>query len=616
MENSELHLIVLWQNARYKQDEILEDIKQNLEILECIDITWTPENVAKNFTRFYGVKLDSGSGKEKECGTGSFLLVTAMDKTPEYGFVETSRGHEWVNTNLFNLKERYRSWTKGGHKIHTTNSPKETDHDITLLLGVNYEDYLKNAPKSWNGEIRKLNRDVSGCNGWESLADLFYTLNATVNYVVLRGLDNGVNSQPDAMADIDIFCEEYQNVCFIVNGEPQINTERPHFLTKVGDKNLYFDIWNIENEYYDKNWSKKIIGTKVLKDGAYYPNDENAFYEFIYHCFLHKNIMKKDYYPKAKMLYENLFKEKPEKLKFDDYYYLLKDFMKKNGYNYLRPKDKTVYFNEDLIYPNGRIEWLKNNYFMQDVELYLVSEKSGAGCQYFKGKTKDKEEVFVKWGGFGDICKNEYKNMEVLYKNNSVNFLKPYYYKNDGKLKNIVMEFVDGQNLRDLVENNKLSDEQKQSAVKDLENIAKSLYEEKIVHRDILLRNFVLAKDGHLKLIDFQFANSFENYEEDPFIIENSHLIAKLGEEFALDSYVWDDCYSISKIIEMLGGESEWVNEHIGKMVINFVGSDTKLHYKNLAEKIFSVKNQGTFSRKRKVITIFGVKIKFKAIKK
>ena len=75
MEKSELHLIVLWQNARYKQDEIIEDIKKNLDIIECIEITWTPKNVASNFTRFYGVKLDSGSGKEQECGTGSFILL-------------------------------------------------------------------------------------------------------------------------------------------------------------------------------------------------------------------------------------------------------------------------------------------------------------------------------------------------------------------------------------------------------------------------------------------------------------------------------------------------------------------------------------------------------------
>ena len=615
MTNSELHIIVLWQNARYKQDEIIENINKNLDILECFEITWTPDKVASNFTRFYGVKLDSGSGKEKECGTGSFILVTALDKTPKYGFVETSRGYEWVNTNLFALKEKYRNLTGGGHKIHTTNSPSETNHDITLLLGKNYEDYLKSAPKSWNGEIKKICRDIVGSDGWESLSQLFYTLNSTTNYIVLRGLENIDISTSSPKDDIDVFTDEYQNMCFIVNGLPRVNATRPHFLTKVGDGFVYIDIWNANNNYYDRNWSKDMLSTRVLKDNIYYPNTQNAFFEFIYHLFLHKKVMKNEYPKIAKTLYENWAKNEGksiEDLSLDSYLGLLKTFMAQNEYGFIKPKDKTVYYNENLLYTKEKIDWLKQNYFLKEVELYKPSEKSGAECQYFRAKTKDDEPVFVKWGGYGSICKNEFKKMESLYKNNKENFLKPYYYKNDGELKNIVMEFVEGENLRDLVENDRLGEEQKQIVITDLESITKSLQEEKIVHRDILLRNFVLAKDGHLKLIDFQFAVSYDKYEEDPYILENSQLIAKLGEEFALGSYVWDDCYSLSKIIEKLGGKSDYVNSHIGKQVINFVGADTDLNYRNFFEKIFSVKNQGTFTKKRKVITIFGIKIKFK----
>ena len=57
--------------------------------------------VANNFTRFYGVKLDNGSFKEKECGTGNFLLILLLDKKPVYKETQTSRGPEVVNLNLF-----------------------------------------------------------------------------------------------------------------------------------------------------------------------------------------------------------------------------------------------------------------------------------------------------------------------------------------------------------------------------------------------------------------------------------------------------------------------------------------------------------------------------------
>lgn len=615
MENAELHLIVLWQNARYKQQEILNDIKENLAVLECYEIAWTPDKVANNYTRFYGVKLDSGSGKEQECGTGSFILITALDKNPKYDFVETSRGFEWVNINLFNLKEKYRSWTNGGHKIHTTNSVKETNHDITLLLGINYEDYLKSAPNQWNGKIKKINKDVVGCNGWESLAQLFYTLNATTNYVVLRNYEILPNSfQNDEHGDIDILTEDYLNTCYILNTTQSFDEPyRVHNYTTVNGQKVFFDFRFLGDNYYCYNFEKDLLKNKVLNENnIFVSNDEYYFYSLVYHALVHKKQISPDYYTKTENLYRKIFNNSEDKPTFDLYFSLLKDFMYKNNYFFTRPDDKSVFYNEDLLNADKNISWLENNYFLKNVKSYMISEKSGAECLYFKGETKDNEKVFIKWGGFGSICKNEYKKMEVLYKNNNKNFLKPYYYKNDGNLKNIVMEFTEGKNLRDLVEENALSFEQKELIIKDLENIAKSLYDTKIVHRDIILRNFVLADDGHLKLIDFQFAISYENYQEDSVILENPLFIGKLGEEFALGSYVWDDFYSFSKIIELLGGKSDWVNEHIGSMVVNFMGMDTELHYKNCFERIFSVKNQGTFSKRRKVITILGIKIKLK----
>ena len=171
-DTPELHLIVLWHNARYREKEILEDIQKNLQIVECYDIKWSKDKVASNFTRFYGEKLDNGSFKEKECGTDSFLLVVVMDNSPVYEFVETSRGSEYVNVNLFNLKSKYREWTRGGHKIHTTNTPEETNHDITLLLGVNYEDYLAEHNGNWDGKIKSIERNLTGAEEWKSLEEI------------------------------------------------------------------------------------------------------------------------------------------------------------------------------------------------------------------------------------------------------------------------------------------------------------------------------------------------------------------------------------------------------------------------------------------------------------
>ena len=66
----ELHLMVLWEKSRDKEKEILADLQNSLEILETYDVAWTPDRVAENFSRFYGVKLGSRSAKERECGRG------------------------------------------------------------------------------------------------------------------------------------------------------------------------------------------------------------------------------------------------------------------------------------------------------------------------------------------------------------------------------------------------------------------------------------------------------------------------------------------------------------------------------------------------------------------
>ena len=44
----ETHLFILWENAREKEKEILEDIKKNFEILGLYNMKWNKENFSNN----------------------------------------------------------------------------------------------------------------------------------------------------------------------------------------------------------------------------------------------------------------------------------------------------------------------------------------------------------------------------------------------------------------------------------------------------------------------------------------------------------------------------------------------------------------------------------------
>ena len=553
----ELHLIVLWANARHKEKEILADIKENLQILECYDVLWQKQNIERNFGRFYGVKLDSIIKKAKECGEGRFLLCTVWDSAPDYQYVETSRGIEEVNTKMFTLKEKYRQWTGGGSKIHATNSPKETNHDITLLLGKNYEDYLKDAPKSWNGEFKKLNQDVIGTNGWKSLEELFYVLNNTIEYVVLRGLESlDVYQSSKEHSDIDVLVKDYDNFVLLLNGKAKINViHRPKYAINIGKQEMFFDIWNSNRQYYDAKWAKDMFASRVLKNNFYQLNDENKFYELIYHTLIHKKKIASDYYEKAFNLYKQIMPKANTdfgKTAFDSYYQLLRKFMYDKHYEFIRPHDKSVYYNEQLINSDEIIEYLNEKYKITDVKPFMINNYGGSGYTYFTGEYEG-HKLFIKWGGLENTCKNEYRFTKKLYDLNEENFIKPWFYKCDKKEKFFAQDYIEGESLKYLKENNLLSVEQKENIIKQLQKIAETLLKVKVVHRDIRPENFILTPDNKLKLMDMQFAVSAEKYKESKFFRKYYHLLSGLGAEYALGKFMWDDFYSLTKLMDYIG---------------------------------------------------------------
>ncbi len=149
-------------------------MNDDYEVLGEYLINWGKEDFSENLTRFHGEHLPPNSRKEKHCGNGEFLLVVFLDKNPAYGCVDTSRGSEYVNSNVFSLKEKYRRMTGGGHKVHTTNSPEEAAHDLALLLGVGCEEYLQKK-RTHVSVVRESIRSFAGGGekGWDNLEQLF-----------------------------------------------------------------------------------------------------------------------------------------------------------------------------------------------------------------------------------------------------------------------------------------------------------------------------------------------------------------------------------------------------------------------------------------------------------
>lgn len=586
----ELHLMVLWENARSHEQEILADLPQHITILRAFDMGWTPERVQENYTRFYGVKLDSASGKAAECGGGRFLLLVLRDEHPQYGMAETSRGHERLNLNLFNLKKKYRSLMGGKSLLHATNSVQETNHDATLLLGLNYEDLAAAYTTPWDGSITRMERDITGAGGqWESAQQLFYTLNATEEYVVLRGLE--VLQQPAENAehgDIDIMVRHYGNAATLVGGEAYTPNGRPHYRVNIGGHTVCLDLWDIRNGYHDAAWDEDIIRTYELQDKLIrVPRLENYFYIMVYHCLVNKRKIAADYPALLESLFRRLGLDAQHRLAdytspFDLYYRLLHDFMQRMHYRFTRPKDSAVFFCKRTTEIEEVTREFERRYGWQNI-VPVHCEALGHGSNLFLSAEEPNGQgrIFIKHGKSGGIYKNEYMRAKELYALAPQNVVEPLYWRDSRDFHFAAARWTEGETLEDLLEGGTLTTEQKAAFLEDILSIFLALQQSDIVHRDLIPRN-LLYTGGHLKLIDFQFAVSKNHYEELKFfcVPKRYKALCALGKLPADRRCIWDDAYALERIIRAIGSEPAYAEryESILNQVSAAVGKHAVVH--------------------------------------
>ena len=339
----EIHLFILWENALYKKQEILDDMKKIFDILAMYNITWSKEKFSENLSRFYGTNLPKGCGKEEHCGTGTFLLVIVRCNNPRYERRDTTAGIQYVNIEMFDKKTYYRELTGGGHRVHATNSEIETNHDMCLLLGKSIEDFMKENPK-FDGKEQNLNQDLIGSKGWKSVEEMFYVLNNSTNYAILRNYE----TLPEEIYvndhnDIDIICDSYKNVAYVLNAKKVFEEDyRVHYKAKVQDKDANFDLRYIGDDYYYKELEEDLLKTKVYNEKGFYTiSDDYYFYTLLYHAMLHKLRFSEDYKNRLSKMNKEFSNLKDEKSCLK----LLQDWLIKKHYLVTKPIDKSVQFN-------------------------------------------------------------------------------------------------------------------------------------------------------------------------------------------------------------------------------------------------------------------------------
>ncbi len=83
------------------------------------------------------------------------------------------------------------------------------------------------------------------------------------------------------------------------------------------------------------------------------------------------------------------------------------------------------------------------------------------------------------------------------------NIVKVYDYFNDEKDVAIVMQYISGSTLKDIISESKLSDNEIKDLLKDMVSALSYIHKEDLIHRDIKPSNFIQDKNGKLILTDF-----------------------------------------------------------------------------------------------------------------
>lgn len=358
----EMHLLIIWQNARYRQSEILQEIAKAVSIVDVIEVEWSNAKFSENMTRFYGQKLPSQSHKEKHCGRGPFLLVIVRDEKPQYMERDTiSRSIELVNINMFDLKMKLRKLTGGGHRIHGTNDPIETAHDLSLLLGVSLERFLETSPDHWRGNIRMLRQDLAGARGWDSAEQMFEILNNTIRYAVLRNFQGFPRQLTlSGHEDVDFITDDYDNFVYLINARKVVpETYRVQHQILINGNHTFIDVRSTSDGYYDPKWAEDLLNERTLWNGLYVPTGDRYFYALVYHALVHKWRISDDY---LKLIKDEFGTDNLEEVSK-----LLRKFMKQEGYSFVEPKDLSVGFNDQ----RWSIKRKLNEYMMKFKRLKL-----------------------------------------------------------------------------------------------------------------------------------------------------------------------------------------------------------------------------------------------------
>lgn len=497
-----LHTLIIWPNAMNKEKFILDDLRKSFKIKRIFHMNWTREDFLKNLYIFYAsmdaAKLDTMayknmiSNKVKVNGAGRFDVLIVEDPKPKIERTKTIGGECDANTNIYMKKTYYRSLTKPGYKIHSSNNSDETTRDLLSLFNLTLDEFEKKY-KGYDEKPIEYTLKSRGANGgFDTIYDFFKTLNHNIKYCVLRGFEELPEKYPVDGGDIDILVEDKRFFKYLTDGRKVYpESYRIQYTVNVAGKPVKIDVRNVGDNYYCEKWEKDILSRRVMRNGIYVPCDDDYKFSLLYHCLLQK----KDISPK----YTDIFKS--FNLVGDTGYLLdeLSKFMISHMYMFVSPTDIKVYSNTQNINALTGKRIKKLGGILNGVMYPFIDD------------VHERKNSFIKYG-ISMVIDNEKKILESM---RGSHFPKVVAYGTDGRFSKFEMKRVEGIRLDKLKMSPNFLNVNGDKIFNGLLDILMDLIDNNIIHRDIIGHNLLVnTMTLNIGLIDFGWGEYITNLDK------------------------------------------------------------------------------------------------------
>ncbi|WGD34888.1 hypothetical protein [Olleya sp. YS] len=589
MNEALIHILIVWSKGKSHLQAISQDISNSFNVLNTFQFSWKEELFHENLKRFYShsqkdkteAEFDAIiTGKIEHCGSDDFTVLIFEDENPKFENRKTSNGITTVNTNVFDKKAKFRALTGGGHKIHASDNYFESNKDISFLLNTTLKDY-KNNYKQTSKTINKKN-NVLGVPFWKSIDELFFALNNSLEYVVLRNFDCLPNDyHVEGHGDIDLLVEHLNYTKYITGAKtafPDLKHRVYHYIN-INNEEVPFDFRYLGDDYYDKKWEFNILKNRQLSDYNFYiPDDKNHFYSLLYHAYVQKRHIAQDYKIKLETIAERSDINYNKTLSLKETGELLNQFMLQNGYQYSLPKDFSVHFNKK------NIEFSNIQNVTTNLGTLITSSTTRTENESFFTEVYQTPNSIIKIASF-PVSHNENRFLNTL--KDSIYFPKVLSFSKVGDYDKVEIEKINGVSFLEI---NNIASFWSTSGIndfiKDLIDMLIELNNNDIIHRDIRPNNILVVSNDRGKLsprlIDFGW--SVYNYDK------NKITPVGLGDKFKLQSDRFSDIYSVALTLNEYIGKFDFTKKTINSLIK--VGLDSSLSKDETTFKLSKIKEQ------------------------